>query len=390
MKIAWVSPLPPSPSGIGDYSADILPFVARLTETVAFSAETWPSTEDPIEVRSYDELPAAIEDGFIPVYHQGNNQFHASIYDLAWEHPGIVVLHDVVLHHFFLDRADRSGDWSLFGTPLRLQYPAEADDLARLREKGVATDLEKFQFPLSGPLVRRSKGAIVHSSYAHTLATMESPDSNIVVIPHHMGHPPEGFQSTELIRKGLGVDGSFLIGVFGYITVPKQGDVLLYALSEALLKGVDAHLVFVGSDELDGRLMALAESLGLEDRIRFTGYLDRPQFYSSMKAMDIVVALRYPSAGETSGTLSRALALGKCLVVADFASFGSIPSRACVHVPITGPTSSHLAGAIEALERDEELRQRLGEAAHEYAVQELTLEVCARQYVKAADDLARS
>ena len=49
-----------------------------------------------------------------------------------------------------------------------------------------------------------------------------------------------------------------------------------------------------------------------------------------LAACDIVLNLRYPTVGENSGTLMRALGLGKAVVVSDVGSFSEFPDE---HLP---------------------------------------------------------
>src|ERR1044071_9767679 len=98
VRIAWVGPLPPSPSGIGDYSADLLPHVAALAPVTAFTTEPGWAPDRPVPgltVRPWQELPGALaaDPELVPVYQQGNNEHHWFVYDLAMEHPGVLVLH---------------------------------------------------------------------------------------------------------------------------------------------------------------------------------------------------------------------------------------------------------------------------------------------------------
>jgi hypothetical protein len=74
------SPLPPARTGVADYSAALL----RALEPHA-AVERNPGTPHGV-----------------PLYHIGNNPLHGDIYRRALEQPGFVVLHDAVLHHFFL------------------------------------------------------------------------------------------------------------------------------------------------------------------------------------------------------------------------------------------------------------------------------------------------
>src|SRR5688500_829870 len=73
-----------------------------------------------------------------------------------------------------------------------------------------------------------------------------------------------------------------------------------------------------------------------------TGYVaddDFPRYYA---AADRFVNLRYPTAGETSGTLIRALDAGKPVAVSDYAQFAELPDDVAFKVPLG-------AGEVEAL-----------------------------------------
>ena len=37
--------------------------------------------------------------GRLPLYQMGNNRYHEGVLDLAMRLPGVLTLHDVVLHH---------------------------------------------------------------------------------------------------------------------------------------------------------------------------------------------------------------------------------------------------------------------------------------------------
>ena len=56
-----------------------------------------------------------------------------------------------------------------------------------------------------------------------------------------------------------------------------------------------------------------------------TGYVDDAEFDDYYAAADRLVNLRYPSAGETSGTLIRAFEAGKPVAVSDYAQFAELP-----------------------------------------------------------------
>ena len=57
-------------------------------------------------------------------------------------------------------------------------------------------------------------------------------------------------------------------------------------------------------------------------------------FNGYMAACDIVLNLRYPTVGESSGTLLRALGMGKAVVVTDVGSFREYPDEICLKAPV--------------------------------------------------------
>jgi hypothetical protein len=69
------------------------------------------------------------------------------------------------------------------------------------------------------------------------------------------------------------------------------------------------------------------------DGITFTGYVADEEFAAYFAAVDRLVNLRYPSAGETSGTLIRAFEAGKPVAVSDYAQFAEFPDDCVVKIP---------------------------------------------------------
>src|SRR3954447_10036880 len=83
VRIAYYSPLPPERSGIADYSALLLPALQRLIDVDL--------------VRHGRTRPVAAD---VALYHVGNDpESHGWIVDALRRRPGVVVLHDFVLHH---------------------------------------------------------------------------------------------------------------------------------------------------------------------------------------------------------------------------------------------------------------------------------------------------
>src|SRR5712691_2492016 len=147
MRIAFFSPLPPTKSGIADYSAAVLDHLTRLAE-----------------VETFTQKPAKFDASryHAAVYQLGNNPYHTFAYEAAMEHPGVVVMHEANLHHLIADLTIRRGDWD--GYLREVELNAGADALAyalqyvRTLERGPNYDIHMLR-----SILARSRAAIVHS-----------------------------------------------------------------------------------------------------------------------------------------------------------------------------------------------------------------------------------
>ena len=96
MRVAFFSPLPPSPSGIADYSQALLAPLGRLVELEVFADA------------AREFRPGDFD---LALYQIGNNPYHDFVYETALRHPGVVVMHESNLHHLMADITIRRGDW---------------------------------------------------------------------------------------------------------------------------------------------------------------------------------------------------------------------------------------------------------------------------------------
>src|SRR5439155_7586869 len=98
-----------------------------------------------------------------------------------------------------------------------------------------------------------------------------------------------------------------------------------------------------------------------------------------------LVNLRYPTMGETSGSVIRALSLGKPLLVSDVGWFSELPDTVALKIPVDELEVAILDAALEfALQHGE----ALGEAAREYVEREHALPKVADAYVAALEAAA--
>jgi hypothetical protein len=123
----------------------------------------------------------------------------------------------------------------------------------------------------------------------------------------------------------------------------------------------------------------------LDGRIMVTGYVGRlAKFYLYLKAVDAVVNLRYPSAGESSGTFARALAEGRVVIVNNLGSFAEVPPDVALKVEADGDQTQEVGGHLLALAGSPEHRQRIEARARDYAATVLDPVRCRDLYLTVA------
>jgi glycosyltransferase involved in cell wall biosynthesis len=375
---------------VADYAASLAPLVANRTEIRVFGTGRGQRVPG-MRVRSVGSYVRSAESFDAAFYHLGNNPHHASLYWLARERPGIVVLHDLVLHHFLETFSHSEQRAWMYEDPLAEEYGSLGHRLAQLADHHLTSRDQMFLFPLIGHVARRARGVVVHTGAGRRLVEEAAPGVPVSVIPHFAPPPPEGIRSIaqDTARRRLGLPGdAFLVGHFGFLTRPKQPAAVLHGFADLHRLLPDARLLLVGADHTGGIVRELATGLGLQEAIVATGYVDLARFHLYLRAVDVVVALRYPSAGETSGALVRALAEGRPVIVSDHASTAELPGEAVLRVAVDGPAEDQVAAHLTRLAGDAELGRRLGRAAGQYARTALDPERCRDGYVGFAEQLA--
>ena len=380
-RIAYFSPLPDRRSGIADYSAQLLPVLSRHQDIDAFVDDYRPT-----HARSVASLPVFSAGAFAArrarydsvVYHFGNSEFHVYMYDVALEHPGVLVMHDFFMSGLLYFMGSRRGDSTLLEREIAYSHGVEGESAVRAYRAGERTlDSLIYDFPANRRLLERAKGVVFHSRYSANLFRTTYPDLwriPVAVVPLFAPMMEVDVSERHRIRKELGIgDDELLLASFGMIAATKQNDLLLEALAEPRLARIPAlRVAFVGelpSGEYGRRFRDLVKRSPHRARLRITGYASESDYERYLLACDLMVSLRTRSRGETSGGLFRALGAGVPCVVSDQATFAELPRDVVRHVaPDSVPA---LADALVALLGDAPLRRSIGEAARRYAESEL-------------------
>ena len=193
--------------------------------------------------------------------------------------------------------------------------------------------------------------------------------------------PPPGFDPATT-RRELGADEKdLLIGYFGFLSASKGADTLLRALRLLLERGIPARLALVGAtagasnptDRADEVLaLTLARQLGVETRLRASGYLSPADVSAHLLACDVVALPFADGASFRRGSLLAAFEHGRPVVTTTPAPaargegrWSLEPDRSFLAVPPGDPLA--LADALARLRDDPELAGRLAAEARALA-----------------------
>jgi glycosyltransferase involved in cell wall biosynthesis len=389
------SPLPPTKNGIADYCYELLPELSKYYRVYVVVDN---NTEKP----EYDDRYSVIflaefmhrKNEFTDanyLYQIGNNQDHDYILPILIRQPGILILHDITLHHLIDQVTLRYGLNDQYYSLLQYEYGSAGKILAnQFRDYFYRETLMFYEAPLIKLITSRSLVTIVHSSYAKTKVLAQEPNVQVEVVNHHLAQSAlhaVSMTNKSSARKKLKIDDDvFLIISLGFITKSKQIDAILSVL--ASIKNKMQKFVYVLAGHNNPNEYDVQKTINqheLSECVIVTGYLSESDFYDYCISADLVLNLRYPTGGETSGTLIRALGVGACLVVVDIGPFSELPDTTCIKIPWGSNFTQNLTEVILDLAYDSNKRYILGKNAREYIRLHHDVSVTALSYVKAIE-----
>lgn len=362
--IAFLSPLPPQQSGISDYSAELLPYLAKHFDIDLF-VEPGLELNDDIRLQTFHaypwtELLKRRDDYATVVYQFGNSPFHSHMFDLVKIFPGVVVLHDFFLSAIIAHLHAADG-----------VFPQELDESHGLRS---LVDFQSkgfdviWDWPINWQVLRQAKEVIVHSEYQKQLFDKYYRPGwrpHLNVIPQLRTLEPEvTLKMRASARAQLNIPvQSFLICSFGHMDATKLNDqtVEAFRLAQQTFKR-DCQLVFVGdclNEMYQNQISNVLREHGLSDKVHITGFVDQAEYQRYLMAADVAIQLRQRSRGETSGAVLDCMAYGLPVILNAHGTLNDYPDEDVVKIedPIN---LQELAQAMVHLEADEAYRQDKG------------------------------
>lgn len=389
-RLAYLSPLPPAMSGISDYSAELIPELARrydidvvvaqdsvsvegITANYAIRGITWFRNNFNI----YDRI----------LYHFGNSEFHSHMFELLRDCPGVVVLHDFYLSGIVAHRdlgGDTPGKWA--------RDLLESEGWPAITYRFTVKDPINavYRYPCNLRIIQDALGVIVHAEFSRLLARQfYGPDAG-----QDWHKIPLQRQLTlgvdrAAARRALGFsEHDIVVCSFGMLGPTKMNDRLLAAwLGSPLARDPNCHLVFVGENNPGGYGLAMADEIAagtFEGSVRITGRVDSDTFRQWLAAADIGVQLRMLSRGETSAAVLDCMNAGLPTVVNAHGSMAELP-RDCAWILPDDFTNSELIETLSTLRRDSVRRTELGTKARAHIARDHNPRLCAEAYADAIE-----
>lgn len=301
-KIAVLTPLPPTDSGVADYSAVTLRPLQAVAEVHMFTPTAAPRWEP--GWASLQQVSAAAYapqtfDARISVV--GNSGHHIEIMDYLTSHGGACIAHDARQANYYYILKGPQAASKIASRELNRPVPPE-EIAGWLTSHG---DLPTLFFSeivgASDPLFVHSPQTVREIKRLYSTEAIALPFAQYRSLPLNRLRP----ERRAAARRALSVgSGALLISTFGAVSEDKAPEVLLWSLKLLLDWKVPAKLVFCG--RVDGDPFGpMLDELALREHVRF---FDREateeEYQDHLAASDVGVQLRTHRFGQLSGALN--------------------------------------------------------------------------------------
>jgi glycosyltransferase involved in cell wall biosynthesis len=393
MNLAFFSPFPPKQTGVAAYSQVLVRAVRQIATVTAFdhqNEDLLATDPQAVDFAATPEVLTQLDQWDLPIFSLGNNPYyHLEILRTSFRNRGLLLLHDTVLYYLFAGMRPGS-----FHRHFCETYGAErAHEIEQIRAYSPEGNVLRYPAPANysflAAAVRHAEAVIVHNRHAEETIKAVSPHTIVHRLPLLAHVPPHSVarreRAAELRKSVVRNPGEILLGSFGFLGSTKRLTSVCAAL-KALPATLAWHFVIVGDGPDPQPEFAAA---GLAERVAWMRYVPDTDYDAWIEATDIVLNLRYPSMGESSATLSRAMGMGKACVVTDHASFSELPDDTVWKIPYDKSEVPKVTEAIVALAHSPGRRAAIGQEAGVYTEREHAAPQVAARLVDIANETLR-
>lgn len=383
-RLAYLSPVPSGKSGIADYSAELLPELARHYQIDVVVVQDEPVTDSWLlancPVRSVNWFRMHATDFDRVLYHFGNSHFHGHMFALLREIPGIVVLHDFFLAHILAHLDFLMPDHGVWFQSMLVSHGWPA-----VRNHFVEAGASKmvWDYPCNLPVLQLATGVIGHSENTFSLAqywysNFQTKDSALIPLLR----VPAFDSDKAAARAALGLaDDDFVVCSFGLLGRTKLNHRLLQAwLASPLVADKCCQLVFVGQNaggEYGAEMVSTIASSGAA--VTITGWTDTVVYRQWLAVADVAVQLRTQSRGETSAAVLDCLNFGVATIVNNHGALAELPNDSVCKLQDEF-ADEELASAMAELRVNQALRLTTGQRGRQHILRAHQPRHCADLY----------
>ena len=339
MKVNWFSPLPPAKTEIANHTARLLPVLAARAEVTLWTDQPqWePALERCAVVRRYQPQVMSwpeLNRGQASFFNIGNNvHFHSSIWEVARRHPGVVILHDQCLQHFFsglylAQRQDRDG----YIAQMVRYYGREGRRAANEFLGGrLSIDHLCAAYPLTLLALENALGVLVHTRPSLEAVQQQGLPVTCCPLPYAATSFRHGGQSLAAEESAARSGPPYQLIVFGHIGSNRRLDALLQALAQ--LADRDAFRLDVyGKLHDPEHFRARVRELSLSTLVTLHGFVPDEALEKALRTAHLAVNLRFPTMGEASASQLRIWDYALPSLVTQVGWYAGLPEDAVVFV----------------------------------------------------------
>lgn len=294
-------------------------------------------------VLSYHQVPNFVRSDETRVFFLANNEFHAYCYEslsrIEKESGGriVSVIHEpscfMLMNSLSANRRHTFDDSQLFRA-MAHQFGEKAEAIVTNRRAG-ALDFEvEYLVSAQGITLAKSDEVWTHNKFTKLKLELENCGSQTprIIVSSHPSYPATAKKLSKSAKTSKR-NGIYRIGIFGWVASSKRVNPAIQAFALALQtlpkkNHAEFELIVVGKlpskDVYDP--VGLSSALGVSDCVKFFNFVSTDEFEELVNTCDLLLNLRFPSCGETSGTLERAVSSGIPVVTTAYQAFAELPS----------------------------------------------------------------
>lgn len=351
LRIHVFSPLPPLMTDIANHSESILAELARRCEVTAWTTQADAACRGlhPGQVRRYDphDLPLREMNAADAVFYNFGNHagFHRPILHAALAVPGIAVLHDLNMQHFFARFAlSRSSEAAYVSAMRRHHGEGAAADARRFAAHEIGIDALVERYPL--PLAAADRAIAV---LGHNKSGMEALSRQTRLPAYYLPLSTRFLDVPAPAR--VPAAPPYRLVTFGFIGPNRRIASTLHAMAALPDPGLFTLDIYGAVEDAAG-VEAAAGELGLGGQVRLHGFVPDAVLAAALHHAHLAVNLRYPTMGEASGSQLRIWAHALPSLVTRVGWYADLPGDAVAFVDPTDEVAG-IAAHLLAFHRDQ-------------------------------------